>query len=215
MIIKEFDEQEKVDGLGRVLVDMVGDRLGKLINPDTGTILTLPAVYATDQSSKIPEATYPLIQLTPLPYNNNHCYKYDQGLIEVVDPNDTQSLIFLPYYTSYIKHSILLACVGEGSQKILESIRGNMNFDRWKDTIKQEMQSSYQVTTRINKVRTMIDTEWLSQHTMIMNFDTLSTHIDYKGTWFNVIEFDGTAYRVKGDTNPLHTPVKTVGPAYP
>jgi len=203
MIITEFNTRDKVSALVRVITAMVGDRLGKLIQPD-GTVTDIPAVYSTHQK-KIPTAQYPCIQVTALPYDDNSGYKLDQGLVTVEDPNTLEE-VTVPYTSSHITYALSLVCTGDDSQAILEKIRGSMNFDRWKDLVHTEMESGFQVLTSINYTPTLVETDWVDGHSMIMRFTTISTHIDLQGTWWNVISFSGDVYRNQEDTNPIEVP---------
>lgn len=218
MIMTEFDQVEKAKAWVGILKDMVGSMCGKLINPNTKLPTDHPAIYLANQNKTIPEATYPLIEVRVLPYVDENAYLLDKGLITIEDPENPPDEITVPYTSSHIYYSLQLTCIGNdnmSSQLILERIRGSMNFDRWKKRVNTDMQSGWQVKSRVSYTPFLEEGNWITQHTLICNFTTVSTIIDYEGSWFNVIEFKaGKVYRNPDDPSPIETPIRTVGPAY-
>lgn len=197
-----FKEQSIMQGMVRVLTDMVGDYMGKLITPN-GTETTHPAIYLTSQA-KFPQATLPLLQVSYEQINDEDGRLLDKGLLEVADPVKEGEILNLPYTSTHMYYTVMLTCQGRGSANILEKIRGLLRFDSWRNKIHSEMNSGIFMQTRISRNPQLISTEWRDQHTMLMTFSTVSTHIDYSGVWFNVIETLGEWANIdKNDPQPI------------
>lgn len=204
-----FKEESTMQGMVRVLTDMVGVYMGKLIAPN-GTETTHPAIYLTSQA-KFPQATLPLLQVSYEQINDEDGRLVDKGLLEVADPINEGEVLTLPYTSTHMYYTVMLTCQGRGSANILEKIRGLLRFDSWRKKIHSEMNSGIFMQTRVSRNPQLIATEWRDQHTMLMTFSTVSTHIDYSGTWFDVIETLGEWWHLDNtDEEPIENPPKRI-----
>ena len=200
-----FKEQTIMQGLVRVLTDMVGQYMGNLVTPK-GAVTTHPAIYLTSQA-KFPEATLPLLQVGFEQINDEDGRLIDKGLLEVIDPLIPENILYLPYTSTHMYYTVQLTCQGKGSQNILEKVRGLLRFDSWREKVHEEMSSGIYMQSRVLRTPQLVATEWRDQHTMLMTFSTVSTHIDYSGTWFNVIEMLGEWYHHDDtDEDPIINP---------
>lgn len=205
-----FKEQDTMQGFVKVLTAMVGQHMGNLVTPK-GDVTEHPAIYLTSQA-KFPEATLPLLQVSFEQINDEAGRLIDKGLLPVVDPFDEENTLYFPYTSTHMYYTVQLTCQGKGSQNILEKIRGLLRFDKWRNMIHEEMYSGIYMQSRILRTPQLIATEWRGQHTMLLTFSTVSTHVDYSGTWFNVVEMLGEWWHV--DTNdplPIINSARHVG----
>lgn len=209
-IIKSpFKEQDTMQALVRVLSNMVGEYMGKLVTPK-GKETEYPAIYLTSQD-KFPQATLPLLQVGFEQINDEDGRLLDKGLLKVVDPFTEGSFLYFPYTSTHMYYTVQLTCQGKGSHDILEKVRGLLRFDTWREQIHTELKSGIFMQSRIIRNPQMISTEWRDQHTMLMTFSTVSTHVDYSGSWFNIIEMNGVWKHLdETDADPIDNPPKYI-----
>lgn len=196
-----FSEQRVMCALVRVLTGMVGDDCGKLKKPN-GEETNHPAIYLTSQA-KFPQAKLPLLQVSFIDINDEDGRLVDKGLIELDKPDDSGEKDYYPYTSTHMYYTVLLTCQGKGSFDILEKIRGKLRFDSWREKIHNEMYSGIYMQSRIRRTPQLVATEWRDQFTMTMTFSTVSTHVDYDGDWFNVIERLGVWHEINDESDPI------------
>lgn len=209
-----FDQIEAQKGVVRVLTEMVGSKMGKLVAPD-GTVTEYPAIYLSDQN--IPEATLPLLEVSFISDNDGDGFLLDSGVVEVENPNDPLEPFFYPYYDNYLNYTLMLTCAGDDSGSIIRDVRKKFLNQYFRDKLKVESNSGITLVTPISRNPELLSTEYREQHTMLLNLVTVDRYIDDSDNTgvFDTIIYEGELYK---DRNETDTPIPvngTVGPVTP
>ena len=222
---QEFNNLQAMSQLVNILVDVVGDNLGKFVNPDTGVETSSPAIFLGRANNTAPN--FPRIALTWQGSNDGQGHTLDSGSIEVDDPDNIGQTIEVPYTAKLLVYGVTLTCESGSfdtvlndyaksavsateqqrlsSEQILSKIRKSLLRDEVKKRINTQMNSSVRLINTIVPVPFVDETEYMDSSTMTIFFTTVDTELWYESGVFDTIQGMYTYYRDTEGNDP--TPI--------
>lgn len=220
----EFDEIQALKGLAHVVGNWVGDDLARFkveAQNQEWIDSTEPAVYLG--MPDVPSPDFPRIYLTYQGDNNEDGFRFDQGLVEIDDPDNVGETITVPYTTTLINFAITLTCEcgdvesvyrGErkASGKILRTIRDNFNFEDNRNEVYDAMNATINQIAPIISSKPFIETKFRDTSTMLVGFSGVNTLVKLGDDgWFNTVVVEGCLQIDETDPNPITSEI-TIGP---
>jgi len=214
LVSQPFNKIQSMKGMVRVLTPIVDEYLARLSYKDAAgdwQESTDPAIYLGYLEETSP--SHPRIHITYNGNTNSTPTDWENGLLEVEDPEDPPNMITVPFKRAYITYVLTLTCDSGGIDKvnreevmssdfILSRIRDSLNFEKYKNTVHSEMNSTVEKITPVTPVYDLIETSYHDSAVMRLTFITTNTVFDYEGGCFDTIEYNGTLYRYPGDSEP-------------
>jgi len=214
-VSQPFNKTQAMKGLVRVITPIVDEYMARLSYKDTNgdwQQSTDAAIYLGYLEETSP--SHPRIHITSNGNTNTTPTDWENGLIEVEDPDDPPNMITIPFKRSYIDYMLTLTCDSGGIDKvnrgevmdsdfILSRIRDSLNFESVKTSIHTDMNSSVEKIAEVTPIYDLMETSFHDSSVMRLKFSTTNTVFNYEGGYFDTIEYDGTLYRYSGDPDPL------------
>ena len=211
---QEFDDIEAQKGFVRVLQPLLDDLLDRLKFKDSSgnwIDTTQPAVYLGYPNEIVP--AYPRVHVTFNGDTDTTSSSYEDGTIEVEDPENPPSTITVPFRSTYIQYVITLTCdagakeiVNRGERpsaaKVLRRVRDSLSFEHILTSIHEEMNSTIQFINPITPIYDLEQTSFHDSAVMRLTFSTTNTVYDVDGGCFDTIVETGTLFRYEGDPDP-------------
>lgn len=196
-----FDYVEVQKGIVRWLTPIVGNMMGNMVLKD-GTVTTTPAIYIAPLLD-YPEPTLPLLEVSFEQDDNNQGHILSRGIVDVPDPADPTNTLSVPYYDTYINYSIRLLCEGTNSQNILRKVRNSFNVQALIDEFHNQTHSGVNKIGGIRRSPRLITVEFRESSMLTLRLSTVDRYIDYDGSFFSEITYEGELKDDPDDTDPL------------